>query len=433
MAPSRLDVIIFGATGYTGKVAVQQILKLVKEKHLSWGVAGRSVTKLKEVLTEVSEKTGENLEDVPVMAADVSDYKSLSEMAVRAKVVVNCVGPYRFYGEPVVKACIENGAHHVDVSGEPQYMERMQLEYNKAAEEKGVYVVSACGFDSIPADMGLIHFIEQFKGEVNSVETYLEIDHVGKVDSAVLNYGTWESAVYGLVHAGELRTLRQKLFPTRLPALLPKLSPRPMLHKNEVVNKWCLPFPGSDRPVMYRSQRFRYEQDKMRPVQVQAYMAFASFLHAIMVIVIGGLFTLMTKTAFTRQILLNHPKFFSFGFASREGPSESTRTGALFSLTFYGQGWTERATEGQEHPEPPNKTMLTKVSGCDPGYGFTTTALLLAAVTILKESDKMPGKGGVFPPGAAFAKTSLIKELTTHGLKFEVLKEETTTSTDKSS
>uniref|UniRef100_A0A1B6MG41 Saccharopine dehydrogenase NADP binding domain-containing protein n=1 Tax=Graphocephala atropunctata TaxID=36148 RepID=A0A1B6MG41_9HEMI len=433
MAPSRLDIVIFGATGYTGKVAVQQILKLVKEKHISWGVAGRSVTKLKEVLTEVSEKSGENLEDVSVIAADVKDYKSLCEMAVRAKVVVNCVGPYRFYGEPVVKACIESGTHHVDVSGEPQYMERMQLEYNKAAEEKGVYIVSACGFDSIPADLGLVHFIDQFKGEVNSVETYFETDHTGKIDSAVLHYGTWESAVYGLLHAGELRSLREKLFPTRLPNMLPKLTPRPLLHKSEVVNKWCLPFPGSDKPVMYRSQRLRHEQDKVRPVQVQAYMGFASLLHVFIVALIGGIFSLMTKTAFTRQLLLDHPKFFSAGYASREGPSENTRTGTLFSVTFFGQGWTEAVGEGEQHPDPPNKTMVTKVSGRDPGYGFTTTALLLSAVTILKESDKMPGKGGVLPPGAAFGKTSMIKELENHGLKFEVLKEESKTTTEKSS
>lgn len=55
-----------------------------------------------------------------MIIADVNDEKSLNEMAARAKVVVNCVGPYRFYGEPVVKACVNNGAHHVDVSGEPQ-------------------------------------------------------------------------------------------------------------------------------------------------------------------------------------------------------------------------------------------------------------------------------------------------------------------------
>ncbi|XP_054281886.1 saccharopine dehydrogenase-like oxidoreductase [Macrosteles quadrilineatus] len=423
MASSRLDIVIFGATGFTGKVAVKEILKFVKDKNITWGVAGRSEDKLKQVLQEVSNKTGEDLSTVPVIVADVKDPSTLSAMAARAKVVANCVGPYRLYGEPVVKACIENGTHHVDVSGEPQFMEKMQLEYNKAAEEKGVYVISACGFDSIPADMGLIYFIEKFNGEVNAVETYLESDSNEKVEGASIHYGTWESAVYGLTHWNELRPLRQKLYPERLPSFTPKLEPRSALHKSDVIGKWCTPFPGSDRPVMYRSQRFLYEQDKVRPVQVQAYIGFPNLLAAIMVILVGGIFALFTKTSFTRKLLLKHPKFFSFGFVSHEGPSEKTLTNTEFSITFSGVGWTEKAVEGP-HTEPPNKTLVTKVSGRDPGYGLTTTALLLAGITIIKDGDKMPGKGGVLPPGAAFAKTSLIKDLSSYGLKFEVIKED---------
>lgn len=68
---------------------------------------------------------------------------------------------------------INAGTHHVDVSGEPQFMERMQLEYNELAREKGVYIVSACGFDSIPADMGVVYLEKNFQGELHSVETYL--------------------------------------------------------------------------------------------------------------------------------------------------------------------------------------------------------------------------------------------------------------------
>ena len=72
---------------------------------------------------------------------------------------------YRFYGETIVKACIEAGASHVDISGEPQYLEQMQLLYSKAAEEKNIYIVGACGFDSVPADMGTIFLQDNFKGK----------------------------------------------------------------------------------------------------------------------------------------------------------------------------------------------------------------------------------------------------------------------------
>lgn len=80
-----------------------------------------------------------------MVIADIHDDDSLKSMAEKTKCVINCCGPYRFLGEAVVKACIAAGTHHVDVSGEPQYMEKVQLEQSEEAEKKGVYVVSACG------------------------------------------------------------------------------------------------------------------------------------------------------------------------------------------------------------------------------------------------------------------------------------------------
>lgn len=81
----------------------------------------------------------------------------------------NKIGKYNFF------LSINAGTHHVDVSGEPEYMERMQLEYDDLAREKGVYIVSACGFDSIPMDLGLVFLEKHFDGEVHSVETFLKV------------------------------------------------------------------------------------------------------------------------------------------------------------------------------------------------------------------------------------------------------------------
>ena len=76
-----------------------------------------------------------------ILVADVSDESSLDRMASRAKVVLNCVGPYRFYGEQVVRACLRQGAHHLDISGEPQFLETMQLKYNEEADQKGQQIL----------------------------------------------------------------------------------------------------------------------------------------------------------------------------------------------------------------------------------------------------------------------------------------------------
>lgn len=104
------------------------------------------------------------MKSVEKIVADVSDPESIKSMARLGKVVLNCVGPYRFFGEQVVKACVEEGTHHVDVSGEPQFLESMQLKYHKLAEEKGIYVVGSCGFDSIPADCGTVYLVQNFGG-----------------------------------------------------------------------------------------------------------------------------------------------------------------------------------------------------------------------------------------------------------------------------
>ncbi|XP_058812202.1 saccharopine dehydrogenase-like oxidoreductase [Topomyia yanbarensis] len=421
----QLDVIIFGASGFTGKYTIYEGIKVLAG--LKWGIAGRSRDKLTKVLQEVEKKADKDLSETPIVIADVKDAESLKKMAEQCRIVVNCCGPYRFYGEPVVQACIEAGTHHVDVSGEPQYMESMQLKYNQQAKEKGVYVVSACGFDSIPADLGTVFLQKKFDGVVNSVETFLETSQKAKATGgAMLHYGTWESAIYGLAHANELRGIRSQLYPTRVPNFQPKLKDRPILHRTKFVNnKWCMPFPGSDRSVVMRSQRYFYDVEHKRPVQMRAYVTFSSIVEVIGVILVGAVFAIMTRFKLGRQLLLKYPRCFSLGFASHEGPKEESMENTEFALYFKGEGWEkgqELLEPSDQFKVPPNKKIKVKVSGTNPGYGATCVALLLSATTILKESDKMPSSGGVFPPGAAYAKTKLIEELCKNGFKFEVLK-----------
>ncbi|XP_059612217.1 saccharopine dehydrogenase-like oxidoreductase isoform X2 [Phlebotomus argentipes] len=420
MSADRLDVVIFGATGFTGNCAVEKSVEFLSK--VKWGIAGRNQSKLEGVRERIGTKVSKDLSEIPIIIADVGDEESLKKMAEQAKVVVNCCGPYRHFGEAVVKACIAAGTHHVDVSGEPQYMERMQLEYDEAAREAGVYVVSACGFDSIPADLGTLFHERHFEGVVNSVETYLVAKSTGP--GASLHYGTWESAIYGLAHANELRSLRSKLFKERLPSMKPSLKNRPIFHRAPVVrNAVCLPFLGSDRSVVMRSQRFLFETQKKRPVQVRTYMSVGTYFTALLFILAGAIFSLFTRFSLGRRLLLDYPKLFSFGFASHEGPSEEKMKNTKFTMWFQGAGWPEALAEGEDqYADPPTKKLVTKVSGTDFGYGNTAACILLCATTILKEHSKMPGKGGVLAPGAAFGKTSLIDELNKNDVfTFEVV------------
>lgn len=418
----KLDIIVFGATGFTGRQAIEVLVKLGSEYGIRWGVCGRNKEKLKELLKEISNKTGTDINKTPKFIADVGDDNSLKELAGYTKVIVNCCGPFRFLGEPVIKACLEAKTHHIDVSGEPQYMEQMQLKYHKEAEEKGIYLISACGFDSIVCELGITHLMGLFKGQLNSIETYLQTEYTGtQRKGASIHFGTWESAIYSLMHADELRPLREQLYPKRLPKLQPKVTERSLMHKSNIVQRWCLPFPGSDRSIALRTQRYFYEVENKRPIQIKTYVAFNGLFNTLMVALIGVIFGLMVKTSITRRLLLNYPKLFSLGLVSHEGPSEDTRLNTYFQTTFHGEGWDTPQSADSSPSELPKSVMITKLSGHDPGYSFTCTALVLSAITVLKESDKMPGSGGVFPPGAAFAKTTLLEELQKHGLKVEIL------------
>lgn len=311
----KFDVVIFGATGYTGKYAVRAAASVLKD--FKWAVAGRNREKVEATLKEIGEKINKDLSKVPIIIADIEDENSLLEMTKQAKVVANCCGPYRFLGEAVVKACIDGGASHVDVSGEPQFMETMQLNYNEAAKEKETYIVSACGFDSIPSEMGIAFLKEKFEGTLNSVEVYFHgyaEEDFKPTNSARLHYGTYESAVYGLAHANELQGIRQKMFPKRMPRFQPELKERSIFHKSEVVgNRWSLPFPGADRSVVYRSQRFMFEREKERPIQMRAYITFESFLQAFGVAFFSIIFAILTRFSLGRRLLLNNPKLFTAG------------------------------------------------------------------------------------------------------------------------
>ncbi|KAM3959966.1 saccharopine dehydrogenase-like oxidoreductase [Aphomia sociella] len=418
---SRLDLVIFGATGFTGKKAVEEVARGGKHYDtLSWGIAGRSQEKLESLIADLTKATGKDLSKVKLIVADIKDDKSLKEMCAQAKVLVNCCGPYRLYGEPVVKAAIEAKTHYVDVSGEPQFIETMQLVYDAVAREAGVYVVSACGFDSIPNDMGVVFLQQNLDGTLNSVESYLssyispEYREEAKKSGAI-NYGTWESLVNGLSSMRDLPALRKKLYPERMPSYKPKLEPRGALHRFR--GRYCLPFPGADNSVVHRSQRARLAAGG-RPVQFRAYVKLSSLITAMLMALTGVVLYVMSKTKYTKQLLLDHPRFFSAGLITRQGPKEEVMNNTFFKFELVGKGWEKGA---DIESTPPNKTIIAKVSGVNPGYGATVVALLHSAITVLQQQDKMPGRGGVMTTAMAFRDTDLIQRLTENKLKFEII------------
>ncbi|KAK2920349.1 saccharopine dehydrogenase-like oxidoreductase [Channa argus] len=414
-------LVIFGASGFTGQFVVEEVARTVAEGpkgNLKWAVAGRSKQKLEKVLEQAAGALSkpELRTEVDIIVADVEEPDSLAAMCKQAVIVLNCVGPYRFYGESVVKACVENGAHHIDISGEPQFLESMQLNYSSQAADKGVYIIGSCGFDSIPADMGVLYTRDQFKGTLTAVESFLTVN--SGPDGGCLHEGTWQSAIYGLADSQKLRSLRRKFNYTPLPTVGAKMKRRGALFFSNEIQQYTVPFMGSDPSVVKRTQRFLTEEHEATPVQYGAYAGIGGIGNVIKLMFAGMMFWLLVKFSFGRNLLIKYPEFFSFGLFSKAGPTRKQMEGASFQFALYGEGYTEGEDPSQGKP---NGKIRTLVQGPEPGYVATPIAMVQAALTLLNEPTALPRKGGVYTPGAAFAKTTLVDRLNKHGIQFSVI------------
>ncbi|XP_074660524.1 saccharopine dehydrogenase-like oxidoreductase [Tubulanus polymorphus] len=416
------DIVIFGATGFTGQYVVEEVARIADEESgLTWAIAGRNREKMNKVLVEASKLTGKDLEKIPMILADVTEEQSIIDMCKQAKLILNTVGPYRFYGEKIVKACIDAQTHHIDISGEPQFLEKMQLLYNTKAKESSIYVVGACGWDSIPADMGVVYLQQNFDGDLNSVENFVGGKSGPK--GGGVHFGTWQSAIYGFAHAGELKKLRSALFHnSRLPKSQYKIPGRNPISYSDEVSNWILPFPGSDKSVIQRTQRHIYYELEKKPVQFEAYYRVPSLFASLVVAFCAIVFGILAKFSFGRSLLEKYPRIFSLGMFSHEGPTREQVQGASFSMTFIGKGWDTKLPGMEDHKEPPNKTMVLKITGPEPGYIATSTLMVQAAVVVLKETSKLPPPGGVLTPGIAFAQTSLVERLSRRNIHFKIEK-----------
>ncbi|XP_076612898.1 saccharopine dehydrogenase b [Chaetodon auriga] len=414
-------IIVFGATGFTGQFVVEEVARCAAGSPvgspLKWAVAGRSRQRLEEVLKQAAGRLSmpELRTDIEIIVADVSIEESLAVMCQQGLVILNCVGPYRFYGEPVVKACIANGAHYLDISGEPQFLERMQLEYHTKALDSGVYVIGSCGFDSIPADLGILYTQRQFKGTLTAVESFLNISSGPEGSSG--HDATWQSAVYGFADSGSLRQLRRKFGHKPLPVVGAKVKKRGFVFFSKEIEEYAIPFMGSDPSVVKRTQRFLYEEEHQSPVQYSAFVGVGGLFSVVKLFCGGLLFWFMVKFSLGRKLLTTFPSLFSFGLFTKSGPTMKQIENTCFSLTFFGEGYSEGTDPAQGQP---NAKICTQVIGPEPGYVATVSAMVQAAITLLNELHSLPKRGGVYTPGAAFYKTSLIDRLQDHSIKFSV-------------
>src|SRR6478609_8105998 len=236
----ELDLVLFGATGFTGGLTADYLAQHAPAG-LRWALAGRNPAKLEAVRDRIGV-------DVPLLAADATDPTTLADVARRSRLVITTVGPYIEYGEPLVAACAEAGTDYVDLTGEPEFVDRVYLAHHATAQRTGARIVHACGFDSIPHDLGVLHAVQQLAatGPVTAR---------GVVRAAAMfSGGTFHSAMGAFAGARRASSVHRE---RRRVEVRPEgrrsraVGGKP--HRDPDLGYWLLPLPTVDPMVVARS------------------------------------------------------------------------------------------------------------------------------------------------------------------------------------
>ena len=343
-----------------------------------------------EAVRERLAKIDPALEKLPLLEADSSDDVSLRAVAEATRVVVTTVGPYLQFGEPLVAACAAAGTDYVDLTGEPEFVDRMFLEHHDKAVASGARIVHACGFDSIPHDIGAWYTVQQL-----GPEHPIKLRGVVRA-GAMASGGTLHSAMGAISRASQMRQAmlaRRKKEDRPVGRKSRAVAGKP--HRDSELGLWVLPLPTIDPFVVSRSGAalesygpdFRYSH----------YAGLKTLRYTI-----GGV-AVVSGLAVAAQIkpLRN---FLKSRFKQGEGPSDERRENSWFTVDFIG--------------ESDGRTVHTRVSGGDPGY--TETAKMLAESALCLVLDDNPKTAGQVTTATAMAE-NLQARLQKAGLKFETV------------
>lgn len=386
MSQRDLDLVLFGATGYTGGLVADYLASVAASRPLRWALAGRSRDKLEAVRARLAPATPE------LIVADASDAPALGAMAERARVVITTVGPYGRYGEPLVRACAHAGTDYVDLTGEPEFVDAMRERYHAIAERQRAKIVNAAGFDSIPHDLGAYFALRALRERMSEPERATSpVTIEGFVQTrGEISGGTWQSTLDIMSHAPR-RVRPQGLAPSdgrKATVLSPTLRFRPEL------GLWAVSAPLIDPEVIVRSAEILPEYGP--DFRYGHYLAFKRLgTISAFVAAMGGLFAL-TQLPPAKK-LLERVK------SAGEGPSPEARAKGSFRVTFLGRG------AGHD--------VRCEVRGGDPGYGETSRILAEAALCLAFDRDRLPQHFGVVPSAAALG-VPLIDRLQAIGITF---------------
>lgn len=320
------DVVLFGATGFVGALTAEYLAAHAPEG-CRWALAGRSRGKLEQLRERLTARHP-HCANLPLLTADADDTDALRVLAESAHVVASTVGPYVWYGEKLVAACAEAGTDYTDLTGEAEFVDRMYLEHDGRARETGARLVHACGFDSVPHDLGVWFTVRQLpEGVPLTVDGYVRTD-------AVFSGGTFASALTAMGRGPQMvRAAKERLL--HEPRLVGRRAraPQGTPHFSPETGTWALPLPTLDPRVVERSARAleRYGPDFR-------YRHFASVKR--LPVALGGVGAVVLLAG-AAQIPAARD-WLSARVEPGTGPGEERRKRSWFTVRFVGEGGGRR-------------------------------------------------------------------------------------------
>jgi len=382
------DIILYGATGYTGEITAEYIAKNIKNKE-KWAISGRSKEKLQKLQAKL-QSLNTSLGEINYFVCDVNNPSEIRTLASKTRVLINCVGPYRIYGEAVVTACLDTNTDYVDVTGEPPFFNSIVEKYHEEAKKKKVYILPACGIGSLIPDVAVEAMKNEFSKEgikASSVTGYLKLN--GRYAKTFSN-GTWNTFVNSMSNK-KSQEVSSKSHNSRKKKVGIHLY-KPLMH-------WAIPFvEGADLHVIRRTNYltlnstgntdFNYSQFTCIPLIPPLWL-----LGMLFMVLCAQIFS---KFSITRKILLKRE-------ISDGGPTKEQRRDSSFD--FYVVGKAENS-----------KQKLLHVHGPSP-YDTTAIAAAECSFSLINEREEIKQCPGVSTPGVIMTE-QMLRRLPCAGVTF---------------
>lgn len=383
--PRELDVLLLGATGFTGGLVARELAARVDGTRIRWGIAGRDLAALERLAAQLPGGPA-------TLHVDVTDADSLARMASSTRVLATTVGPYARLGVDVARACAEHGTHYADITGEEAFVRTLERDVDPIARATGATMVVCCGFDSVPHDLGVRFAVSHLPDDADVVmRGYVRAQ--GRMSGGTARTAL-DSLSGGDPPPSRVRTSRDDARPVERLVL--------GMHRPARLGGWAVPMPTVDPLIVLRSARTLPGYGRMFVYGHFAHLRRTSTL-------IGGGLAL-GSAALAARTRPGRAALERLLPAPGEGPDEATRAAGRFTVLLIGTAHGDR--------EEDDVRIVARVRGGDPGYGETSRMLAEAALTLA--SDERPDVRGVVTPAVGLG-LPYQRRLEAAGMRFEVV------------